>query len=255
MYFSPELHSIDAVEGTSYLGVACARTTVASFKKADTFQVWKGVVTIFFGKMTSFGPILLPQAAALILQHLTEQAVIPGTKIIYSDGSLLHAGSPEASLAFGVVHSVSNINFSVRGCTDCHASSTKGELVELLAAILSAPLNQKIDIQFDNQAVDHQFTSLVSNRSSTLPSQWLWCPFARLWSVIHLLVQARGQEGHVLVTCVQGHANNADGVAGAAARSNITNWTLDLSAQTEVSFFALCHDQLLEAGLRDILKQ
>ncbi|KFH61742.1 hypothetical protein MVEG_12420 [Podila verticillata NRRL 6337] len=159
--------------------------------------------------MTSFGPILLPQAAALILQHLTEQAVIPGTKIIYFDGSLLHAGSPEASLAFGVVHSVSNINFSVRGWTACHASSTKGELVELLAAIVSAPLNQKIDIQFDNQPVDHQFTSLASNRSSTLPSQWLWCPFARLWSVIHLLVQARGQEGHVLVTCVQDHANNA----------------------------------------------
>ncbi|KAI9231583.1 MAG: hypothetical protein BYD32DRAFT_441700 [Podila humilis] len=58
-------------------------------------------------------------------------------------------------------------------------------------------------------------------------------PFARLRAVIHQLAQAQGQEGHVLVTWVQGHANNAgnilaDGVAGAAAHSNPTPWRVNL---------------------------
>ncbi|KFH61718.1 hypothetical protein MVEG_12444, partial [Podila verticillata NRRL 6337] len=57
-----------------------------------------------------------------------------------------------------------------------------------------------------------------------------------------------------------GYANNAGnilayGVAGAAAYSNIAPWMVDLSAQTEIPFFALSHDQVLENNLRNTLKQ
>ncbi|KAI9234494.1 MAG: hypothetical protein BYD32DRAFT_439153 [Podila humilis] len=73
-------------------------------------------------------------------------------------------------------------------------------------------------------------------------------------------MQAQGQEVHVLVTWVHGHANNTgsilvDRVARAAACSNTTPWTGELSAQTEIPFFALGNDQLLEDDLYNILKQ
>ncbi|KAF8974091.1 hypothetical protein BGZ52_009714, partial [Haplosporangium bisporale] len=55
---------------------------------------------------------------------------------------------------------VTAISISVSGHTDGYASSTKAELIGLRAAILSAPLIKKNDIQLDNQAVVHQFISL-----------------------------------------------------------------------------------------------
>ncbi|KAF9368079.1 hypothetical protein CPB97_004964, partial [Podila verticillata] len=78
---------------------------------------------------TKIDPIFLPQAAAIAIQRLAQQVPTTNTMIIYSDGSMIQAHTPKVSMAFGVVDSDSNINLSVTGCTDGHASSTKAELI------------------------------------------------------------------------------------------------------------------------------
>ncbi|KAF9309099.1 hypothetical protein BG006_005194, partial [Podila minutissima] len=54
---------------------------------------------------TQVRPVLLPTATALAIQHLAD------IKTIFSDGSMIHANTPEVSMAFGVVHSTDGSNF------------------------------------------------------------------------------------------------------------------------------------------------
>ncbi|KAF9315816.1 hypothetical protein BG006_003686, partial [Podila minutissima] len=68
--------------------------------------------------MTRVGSVLLPTAAALAIQHLATQPASPDIKMIFSDGSKIHANTPEASMAFGVVHSTTDATLSVQGHTD-----------------------------------------------------------------------------------------------------------------------------------------
>ncbi|KAF8944536.1 hypothetical protein BGZ46_006231, partial [Entomortierella lignicola] len=161
-------------------------------------------------------------------------------------------------MAFGVVDLSQPITRTVHGRTDGYASSAKAELMGLLAAIISAPLDQDVRIELDNQAVVEQFQQLVHLRSDTLPRKRFRSTYAGLWAVIHDVVQER--TGKVEVAWVRGHSINkgnnlADTVATQAVRQATKPWQVDLGMQQDIHYFARCHDNLVEMDLRQFLKQ
>ncbi|KAF9540862.1 hypothetical protein EC957_003668 [Mortierella hygrophila] len=93
----------------------------------------------------------------------------PTPHVLHSGGSLLDSGTPEVSQAYGVVDLTQDNPLTVQGRTDGHASSAKAELMGLLAVILSAPPEQDIVVELDNQSVVEQYSCLVENRQNTSP--------------------------------------------------------------------------------------
>ena len=103
---------------------------------------------------SKIGPIVLPVGEANKVEEFRNTKVsnlIPRT--ISSDGSMDKADSHDIAMAFGVVDLSQNTPISVSGRTDGYASSTKAELMGLLAAIIAAPPAQDIKIELHNQAV------------------------------------------------------------------------------------------------------
>ncbi|KAF9193253.1 hypothetical protein BGZ50_007651, partial [Haplosporangium sp. Z 11] len=73
---------------------------------------------------------------------------------------MINAATVDVAMAFGVVDLSQPEQHTVKGRTDGFASSTKAELMGLLAAILSAPPGQDIIVELDNQAVVQQYQQL-----------------------------------------------------------------------------------------------
>ncbi|KAF9397697.1 hypothetical protein BGZ94_006229, partial [Podila epigama] len=174
-------------------------------------------------------------AEAQAFRALQSQDLLLGSKIISTDGSMLQAGTAKVSMAFAVVDQSSGTVLDLLGKTDGHASSTKAELMGLLAAIASTPSDQNILLQLDNKAVVDQFETLVVLRSFLPVRHQQRALYAGLWAVIAELVQKRA--GSVQAEWVRGHANNqgniiADKIAGAAARSKSTPWSVNVAAQS-----------------------
>ncbi|KAG0348896.1 hypothetical protein BGZ54_004513, partial [Gamsiella multidivaricata] len=145
----------------------------------------------------------------------------------------------------------------MQGRTDGYASSVKAELMGLLAAILSAPPDQNIIVELDNQAVVQEYQQLVHSRADTLPRKRLRSTYSGLWAALHKIV--RDRPGTVDVVWVRGHSTNtgnnlADMVATSAVRVESTPWSVDLSEQQDNSLFAYCHDNIIEHDLRQLLK-
>ncbi|KAF9342474.1 hypothetical protein BGX26_007461, partial [Mortierella sp. AD094] len=182
--------------------------------------------------LVRIGPVYLsPAEAANMMTIHTSPVDNTKPRVISSDGSLININTENVAMAFGVVDLSQPVTRTVHGRTDGHASSAKAELMGLLAAIISAPPDQDVRIELDNQAVVQQFQQLVHLRLDTLPRKRIRSTYAGLWAVIHNVVQERA--GTVEVAWVRGHSNNignnqADIVATTAARRAIEPWRVDL---------------------------
>jgi ribonuclease HI len=179
-------------------------------------------------------------------------------RTLSSDGSLINNGQPDIAMAFGVVDQSQPVIRTVQGRTDGFASSTKAELMGLIAAVLSAPPEQHIIVELDNQAVVQQYQQLVKTRADALPRMRLRSNYAGHWAVLHKMVQDRG--GTVKVRWVRGHRDNvgnnlADKVATTAVKEDTVPWMVDLSSQQDIRHFAHCHSTRVEVDLRQVLKQ
>ncbi|KAG0027750.1 hypothetical protein BGZ81_005323 [Podila clonocystis] len=104
------------------------------------------------------GLALGPVTRAAILQQRQEQQ--HETEIVlYSDGSLIEAGTEKCSMTFGVATLLENNIFAplMSGEVAGFASSTKTELVGHVAAVLCSPRNATVKIYIDNMAVVQMF--------------------------------------------------------------------------------------------------
>jgi ribonuclease HI len=179
-------------------------------------------------------------------------------RVISTDGSLIKSGQNTVAMAFGVGDRSQPDVRTVQGRTNGYASSAKAELMGLFAAVMSAPAEQDIEIQLDNQSIVQQYQQLVKRREYTLPRKRQRSNFAGLWAALHKVVQER--PGTVEVKWVRGHATDAgnimaDMVATSAARAETTSWSVDLGMQQDINKFAHCQNTMCEIDLRQQLKQ
>jgi ribonuclease HI len=129
------------------------------------------------------GPLIMsPSEANRVLEMQGTESHVSDIRIISSDGSLINADSDAISMAFGVVDQSDGTVRSISGKVEGYASSTKAELLGLLAAIIATPSNQNIKVELDNQAVVTSFKHLVLNREGTLPRKRFHCNYAGLWA-------------------------------------------------------------------------
>ncbi|KAF9573021.1 hypothetical protein EC968_009150, partial [Mortierella alpina] len=140
----------------------------------------------------TLGPVCMPatDAAAVHCIRLTEvdhEAV----RIISSDGSLIKDGTENVAMAFGVVDLSQAEIYKAQGRTDGYASSTKAELMGLIAAVLAAPPEQDIVVELDNKSVVDKYREQVDRRLDTLPRKRQRCNYAGLWATLSHIVTDR----------------------------------------------------------------
>ena len=209
--------------------------------------------------LAKIGPVWLTPAAA---ERVEENRRTPvdnrAPRVISSDGSMINAGQEDVAMAFGIVDRSNTVIRTVQGRTDGFASSAKAELMGLFAAIISAPPEQDIVVQLDNQSVVQQYQQLVKRRLFTLPRKRQRSNYAGMWAALHQVVEER--LGKVEVQWVRGHAENvgnnmADMVATSAVRADTAPWSVDLSMQQDITKVAYCQNTMVEMDLRQLLKQ
>ncbi|KAF9341033.1 hypothetical protein BGX26_008805, partial [Mortierella sp. AD094] len=120
--------------------------------------------------LVKIGPMYLsPAEAANLIMIQTSPVDNTAPRVISSDGSLINTDTAEVAMAFGVADLSQPTTRTVHGRTDGCASSAKAELMGLLAAIISAPSDQDLRIELDNQAVVKQFHNLFIYDSTLYP--------------------------------------------------------------------------------------
>jgi ribonuclease HI len=207
----------------------------------------------------TFGPLIVsPNEAATLTAIKSSPIDNMSSRILYSDGSLLHSGTEDVAMGFSVVDPQQDIHLPIKGRTDGHASSTKAELMGLIAAVVATPDEQDIVVRLDNQSVVDQFQHMVQDRENTLPRKRFRSTYAGLWAVLSHIVKQR--HGTVRVEWVRGHNNDpgnelADATAKEAAHGGTVSWKVDLTQQEDIRAFAFCYGSLVEIDLRQLLKQ
>jgi len=116
----------------------------------------------------------------------------------YSDGSVKDMGKDTVSMAFGVVQRKANNQFRdiVGGRTDGHASSTKAELVGLLAASTLSPRDRDVRVFSDNAAVVQNFRTLVRKRADGTQRQKVRTTYASWWAWVEDEYRKEGSRDH-----------------------------------------------------------
>ena len=112
-------------------------------------------------------------------------------------------------MTFGIAVAVSGGNPQkvLSGEVMGYASTTKAELVGLLATLLISPRNVEIDIKIDNMAVVSNFAKIVKGRATATVRQRLRTPYAQWWAAIH---QAYVEQGcKAKVHWIRGHNGDA----------------------------------------------
>lgn len=208
--------------------------------------------------LVQVGPLWMPQEQADMVLQLRQSQLTPERRVVYSDGSVVRAGTADCAMAFGVVEMHTDTNTSIPGRTDGHASSGKAELMGLLATIVAMPPEQDILVRLDNKGVVTNFQDFVTFRSQTLPRKRLRVTHAGTWALLASLVEQR--HGRTEVEWVRGHNGEegnelADKVATDAVQQDTAPWQVDISDQHDITYVAQCHGQTLEMDLRQFLKQ
>ncbi|CAO3569184.1 unnamed protein product [Mortierella alpina] len=178
----------------------------------------------------------------------------PEVRHLYSDGSLMNAGTTECSMSFGVVGEQQQ---ALRAKTTGFASSTKAELMGLIAAILAVAPDQDVILHLDNKAVVTQYQTLVASRDRATVRDKLRSNNYLEWGVVHRICNER--TGTTEVKWVRGHNDDhwnerADAEAKAAQRDLGTPWTVDTTAQEEVRYTAQLQGVTMECDPRHVLK-
>ncbi|KAF9943995.1 hypothetical protein BGZ72_002952, partial [Mortierella alpina] len=117
----------------------------------------------------------------------------------YSDGSLIKQGTNDISMSFGSVFRCVDGSHqrAIYGTTTGFASSTKAELIGLLATILCCPRDQQCVIHIDNQAVVTKFSSLVKHRNRATARQKLRSTYALWWDIVNKAYIQQGKQVNV----------------------------------------------------------
>ncbi|KAF9973060.1 hypothetical protein BGZ75_001281 [Mortierella antarctica] len=191
------------------------------------------------------------QQAAIIAARAPRTAEV---RHLYSDGSLMNAGKKECSMSFGVVGEQQQ---PIRAKTTGFASSTKAELMGLIAAILAVAPDQDLIVHLDNKAVVTQFQTIVLNRDRASVREKLRSNNYLEWGVVHRICSER--TGNTKVEWVRGHNDDywnerADVEAKAAQRDPGTAWTVDITAQEEARYAVQLRGITLECDTRNVLK-
>jgi ribonuclease HI len=178
--------------------------------------------------------------------------------ILYSDGSLKEAASSNVSMAFGVVYQAGNDEFPIvtAGRVGGYGSSTKAELVGLLASILASPRRTETTIYIDNAAVVGQFRMMVKERMDCTERQRLRSPSIGWWAAVHRAFVEQGEM--ITVKWVKGHAvckGNiaADKVANSGHIKDM--WKLKDREHSDLICHARFQNMTAEDDLRRILKR
>lgn len=209
--------------------------------------------------LAKIGPIwLTPGEADKVMAIQGSPVDQTQQRVISTDGSLINSGQNTVAMAFGVVDRSQPEVRTVQGRTNGYASSAKAELMGLFAAVMSAPAEQDIEVQLDNESIVQQYQQLVKRREYTLPRKRQRSNFAGHWAALHKVVQEK--PGTVEVKWVRGHATDtgnimADEVATSAAKAETTPWSVDLGMQQDINKFAYCQNTMSEMDLRQQLKQ
>ncbi|KAI1310814.1 hypothetical protein EDD11_003628, partial [Mortierella claussenii] len=94
--------------------------------------------------MASVGPVVIPRVQAAALAQLQSRSPTAGTRIVYSDRSLTDSGTKDIAMAFGAVDTSQDTTATLQGRVDGYASSTKAELMGLIATVIMQPKEQDL---------------------------------------------------------------------------------------------------------------
>ncbi len=177
----------------------------------------------------------------------------------YSDGSLLEHGVSTGSMAFGVVAmrpGEERYSTIIAGKVKGYASSTKAELVGLLATILVCPRDTNATVFIDNEAVVTQFEAIVQKRQTATQRRRLRAPYAVWWAAIAKAFEHQGEK--IDVQWVKGHSDSVgNNMADIAAKAGHTKdaWDMDPLVHTDMKCHAVFGGALVEDDLRQVLKK
>ncbi|KAF9177345.1 hypothetical protein BGZ50_008859, partial [Haplosporangium sp. Z 11] len=107
----------------------------------------------------------------------------------YSDGSLVHSGTDDVSMSFGVVVQKEDGNFDTA-----------------LSGRVAGPKDADIEIFIDNSAVVSTFNTVVRNREMATTRLRLRAPYAQWRDIIHHAFMDQGRKA--TVKWVKGHSGN-----------------------------------------------
>ncbi|KAF9180242.1 hypothetical protein BGZ51_006329, partial [Haplosporangium sp. Z 767] len=176
---------------------------------------------------------------------------------LYSDGSLVDMGTEQISMAFGVVlKDGDRYRDVISGRTGGFASSTKAELIGLLAAIMVSPREQEVTVRIDNAAVISNSKTLVKHRDTATARQRNRAVYARWWGVIADEYEKQGKR--IKVAWIKGHDGNpgneaADRLAKAAHQSQ-HKWRFNTLGFINMRCHATLRGYYVEDDLRRVMK-
>ncbi|KAF9342469.1 hypothetical protein BGX26_007471, partial [Mortierella sp. AD094] len=198
--------------------------------------------------------INIPEDALQQLRKIREELQEKDRVTIYSDGSMKETGTPDVSMAFGVIIQEDVVTYStaITGRVAGYASSTKAELAGLFAAILASPRHTPVTIYIDNSAVVTQFKTLVQARQDCTERQRLRTPYAAWWAAVSNAYQHQGK--NIKVEWVKGHAGNHGNIAADKAANlghNESQWDLKDKEHNDI----LCHARFKNVAVEDDLRR
>ncbi|KAI1320076.1 hypothetical protein EDD11_002047, partial [Mortierella claussenii] len=159
----------------------------ASMDRTATFPLMQPVILppeASDDSVVRMGPLLMPVEQAISMAQIQSRLPTTDTRGVYSDGSLIAAGTDNIAMAFSVVDTSQATGDTLQGRVDGYASSTKAELMGLIAAVIAQPKEQDLLIHLDNSAVVQQFEELVKKRQTALPRKRQRATYAGLWAVL-----------------------------------------------------------------------
>ncbi|GJJ75820.1 hypothetical protein EMPS_08178 [Entomortierella parvispora] len=205
----------------------------------------------------AIGSLLVDQATANAITEAQIRPPAPAPRHIYSDGSLIRAGTVYSSMAFGVATVAPDTPLRISGRLQGFSSSTAAELMGLHAVIVAAPAAEHIILHLDNLSVVNNFNKLVKHRDRATTREKMRCNHAIQWAVIAQACNIR--QGAVEVCWVKGHSGDpgneeADRTAVNAQTSDSMPWTINQSHQQDFQFGAQFLQTNIDTDVRRLVR-